>query len=78
MHFFFQLYFSILLRYLLLCIILVYDKLNILWVSALYGSDECSINTILHSPKTQQSVCVFFFLQHSAFGKICSAEQFIV
>ena len=46
MYFFLKLYFSILLPYLLLCIILVYDKLNILWVSALYGSDEHLINTI--------------------------------
>jgi len=69
MYFFFQLYFFILLRYLLLCIILVYDKLNILWVSALYGSDECSINTILHSPKTQQSVCVCFFFTTFSFWK---------
>jgi len=49
MYFFLQLYFSILLSYLLLRIILVYDSLNILWVSALYGSDECSINTIQYN-----------------------------
>jgi hypothetical protein len=49
MYFFLQLYFSVLLPYLLLCIIFVYDKLSILWVSALYGSDECSINTIQYN-----------------------------
>ena len=42
-------FFSILLPYLLLCIILVYDKLDTLWASALYGSDERSINTIQYN-----------------------------
>jgi len=49
MYFFLQLYFSILLPYLLFCNIFVYDKLNILWVSALYGSDERSLNTIQYN-----------------------------
>jgi len=49
MYFFLIVFFFILLPYLLLWIILAYDKLNILRASALYGSDERSINTIQYN-----------------------------